>query len=107
MKEALPFRTKSEERESWDETDLSELFEEGEWQTLEWTPREDRCRQCGSLMQLRSIDLHLANNLVTLHRVEFYICPTCQHTQLAPEIETLARKIETSVQQAISQKQPA
>ena len=106
MKEA-PFRTKSEEREFWDKADLSESFEEGEWQTLEWTPREDRCGQCGSLMQLRSIDLHLANNLVTLHRVKFYICPTCQYTKLTPEIETLAREIETCVQQVILQRQPA
>jgi len=107
MKEAPPFRTRAEEREFWDKTDLSELFEEGEWQALEWTPREDRCGQCGSLMQLRSIDLHLANDLVTLHRVRLYVCPTCQRTKLAPEIETLAKEIEASVQRAISQKQPA
>ncbi len=108
MSEAPPFKTRAEEREFWDKADLTEFFEEGEWQTLEWTEREDRCDRCGALMDKRSIDLHLAGGRVTLHNVDWYVCrtPRCGRTRLSPQVEQLVEDIEDSVRRAIASEQP-
>ena len=78
---------------------MTQYFEEGEPEALEWTIREDRCDRCGAGMKHWQIDLHLADGRVTLHNVTWYVCrtPKCGQTKLSPDIETLIAEIEAAV----------
>ncbi len=95
----------AEEAAYWDRTDTSDLMEqETEWLTLEWTLRDDRCERCGAKMELRKIDLHLSGGRITLHQVAWYAChtPGCGQTKLAPDVATLADRIEQLVRQTLT-----
>lgn len=89
-----------EEAEYWDKTDTADIMaQETEWFTLEWTERENRCRRCAGGMDTRRIDLHLANERVTLRDVPLYVCrtPGCNSSRLPSTIRELADRLEAIV----------
>lgn len=85
------FANWKEEAEYWDRTDASFMLEEeGEWvEPGRVRAALDLCRRCGAQMALRRLDIQLAHGRLTLHEVEFYVCPRCGAKTLPPQGQEL------------------